>query len=247
VPIIAFTHDEIRDFPPNCAELIRGLPAASPPSLLLVSVSTPGAGRRAILNHQTASKNFRQNPKTIVLPSAVSVIHSSMSNLIVLDFDGIHTADEVLNKLRSLQKEHLIDLEDACVVERDKDGKVHIKQAVNMTALGAARGGSMGALWGTLVGLLFLNPLAGMVIGAAAGAGTGALSGSLIDYGINDDFVKKLGETIPVDSSALFVLVKSVTEDKVLAEIEHYKPRVLKTSLSNEDEAKLKAALSKAV
>ena len=85
-----------------------------------------------------------------------------MSNLIVLDFDGIHTADEVLNKLRSLQKEHLIDLEDACVVERDKDGKVHIKQAVNMTALGAARGGSMGALWGTLVGLLFLNPLAGI-------------------------------------------------------------------------------------
>jgi uncharacterized membrane protein len=169
-----------------------------------------------------------------------------MSNLIVLDFDGIHTADEVLNKLRSLQKEHLIDLEDACVVERAKDGKVHIKQAVNMTALGAARGGSMGALWGTLVGLLFLNPLAGMVIGAAAGAGTGALSGSLTDYGINDDFVRKLGETIPVDSSALFVLVKSVTEDKVLAEIEHCKPRVLKTSLSNEDEVKLKAALSKA-
>ena len=93
---------------------------------------------------------------------------------------------------------------------------------------------------------MFLNPLAGMVIGAAAGAGAGALSGSLTAYGINDDFVKKLGETIPVDSSALFVLVKSVTEDKVLAEIEPYKPRVLKTSLSNEDEAKLKAALSKA-
>jgi len=87
----------------------------------------------------------------------------------------------------------------------------------------------MVALWGTLVGILFLNPLAGMVIGAAAGA----LSGSLTDYGINDDFVKKLGETIPAESSALFVLVKSVTEDKVLAEIEPYKPRVLKTSLSN--------------
>jgi uncharacterized membrane protein len=132
--------------------------------------------------------------------------------------------------------------EDAGVVERDRDGKVHIKQAVNLTALGAARGGSMGALLGTLVGILFLNPLAGMAIGAVAGA----LWGSLTDYGINDDFVKKLGETIPVDSSALFVLVKSVTEDKVLAEIEPYKPRVLKTSLSNEDEAKLKAALSKA-
>ena len=85
-----------------------------------------------------------------------------------------------------------------------------------------------------------------MAIGALAGASAGALSGSLAKYGIENDFVKKLGETIPVNSSALFVLVKSVTEDKVLAEIEPYKPRVLKTSLSNEDEAKLKAALSQA-
>jgi uncharacterized membrane protein len=168
-----------------------------------------------------------------------------MSNLVVLDFDGIHTADEVLNKLRSLQKEYLIDLEDACVVERDKDGKIHIKQAVNLTALGAAAGGTRGAMWGALVGLLFLNPLAGMAIGALAGAGAGALSGSLANYGINDDFVKNLGKTIPPGSSALFVLIKSVTEDKVLREIEPYKPRVLKTSLSDEAEAKLRAALSK--
>ncbi len=73
-------------------------------------------------------------------------------------------------------------------------------------------------LWGALVGVLFMNPLAGMAFGAVAGAGAGALSGSLADYGINDDFVKQLGSTIPVASSALFVLVKSVTEDKVLAE-----------------------------
>ena len=168
-----------------------------------------------------------------------------MSNLVVLGFDGIHTADEVLNKLRSLQKEYLIDLEDACVAEREKGGKVHIKQAVNLTAMGAATGGTRGALWGALVGLLFMNPLAGMAIGAMAGAGAGAMSGSLADYGIPDGFIKKLGETIPEGSSALFVLFKSVTEDKVLPEIEPYKPRVLKTSLSNEAEAKLKAALSK--
>jgi len=168
-----------------------------------------------------------------------------MSNLIVLGFDGIHTADEVLNKARSLQKEHLIDLEDACVVERGEDGKIHLKQAVNLTALGAASGGTWGALWGTLVGVLFLNPLAGMAIGALAGAGAGALSGSLADYGIDDNFVKQLGDTIPPGSSALFVLVKSVTEDKVLPELEPYKPRVLKTSLSNEEEAKLRAALNK--
>jgi len=169
-----------------------------------------------------------------------------MSNLVVLDFDGIHTADEVLNKLRSLQKEYLIDLEDSCVVEREKGGKVHIKQAVNLTGLGAAAGGSRGALLGMLVGLLFMNPLAGMALGAVAGAGAGALAGSLADFGIRDDFIKKLSQTIPEGSSALFVLFKSVTEDKVLPEIAPYKPRVLKTSLSDEAEAKLRSRLSKA-
>src|SRR5262245_65449180 len=93
----------------------------------------------------------------------------NMSSLVVLGFDGIHTADEVLNKVRPMQKEHLIDLEDACVVERGKDGKVHIKQAVNLTALGAATGGVQGMLLGTLVGLLFLSPLAVMALWSAAG------------------------------------------------------------------------------
>jgi uncharacterized membrane protein len=169
-----------------------------------------------------------------------------MSTLIVLGFDGIHTADEVLNKTRSMQQEKLIELEDACVVERTTDGKVHVKQAVNMTAIGAASGGSMGALWGTLVGLLLLNPLAGFALGAIAGAGTGALSGALTDFGINDQFIKKLGDTIQPGSSALFIQVKEMTEDKVLAEIEPFKPRVLKTSLSNANEEKLKTALKQA-
>jgi len=169
-----------------------------------------------------------------------------MSKLVVFDFDGIHTADDVLNKLRGLQKEYLIDLEDACVVERDKAGKIHIKQAVNLTSQGAAIGGSRGALWGTLIGLLFMNPLAGLAIGAVTGAGFGALSGSLVDYGIPDDFIKKLGQTIPEGSSALFVLFRNVTEDKVLPEIEPYKPRILRTNLSTEDETRLRTALSKA-
>src|SRR5579883_1607692 len=141
-----------------------------------------------------------------------------MSNLIVLGFDGLHTADEVLNKLRSLQKEYLIDLEDACVVERDATGRIHIKQAVNLAAVGAKTGGASG----------------------------GALSGSLADYGISDDFVRKLGETIPQGSSALFILFKSATEDKVLREIEPYRPRILKTSLSDEAERRLRTELTKA-
>ncbi|MCK9907740.1 DUF1269 domain-containing protein [Microbacteriaceae bacterium K1510] len=169
-----------------------------------------------------------------------------MSDLVVLGFDGQHTADEVLNKLRSLQKEYLVDLEDACVVERDKSGKIYLKQAVNLAGVGAAAGGSTGALWGAIVGLLFLNPLAGMALGAIAGAGVGALSGSLSDYGIRDDFIKSLGGTIPEGSSALFILFRKVTEDKVMPEIEPYKPRILRSSLSNEAEKRLGVALSKA-
>jgi uncharacterized membrane protein len=69
-------------------------------------------------------------------------------------------------------------------------------------------------LWGTLVGLLFLNPLAGLVTGAAVGAGAGALSGALSDYGIDDDFIRSLGERIEPGACALFVLVRSVTTSK---------------------------------
>jgi uncharacterized membrane protein len=84
-----------------------------------------------------------------------------------------------------------------------------------------------------------------MAIGGITGAGIRALSGSLTDYGIGDDFIRKRGETIPEGSSALFMLFRNVTEDKVLPEIEPYKPRVLKTSLSSEAEETLRAAQTK--
>jgi len=166
-----------------------------------------------------------------------------MSDLIVLDFDGVSTADQVLTRLRSMQKEHLIDLEDACIVVHTDDGKVQVKQALNLTKAGAATGASTGILIGALAGLLVLNPLAGMVVGGLSGAGFGAISGKMADYGINDQFIKSLGSTIPKGSSALFVLVKSSTPDKVLPEIEPFRPRVLRTSLSQQQEDKLRAAL----
>jgi uncharacterized membrane protein len=168
-----------------------------------------------------------------------------MSELVVLDFDGTSTADDVLTKLRGMQKEHLIDLEDACMVVHTDVGKLQIKQALSLTILGAASGASTGMLIGALAGLLLLNPLAGMAMGGLAGAGFGALSGSLSDYGINDDFIKNLGKTIPKGSSALFMLIKSSTPDKVLPEIEPFKPRVLKTSLSKKQEGELRSALRK--
>lgn len=170
-----------------------------------------------------------------------------MSDLIVVGFDDTEKADRALTKMVSLSKEHLVELEDAVIVVRNEEGKVHIKQSVNLTALGATSGLVTGGLWGALVGLLFLNPLAGFAIGGALGAGTGALSGSLSDYGIDDDFIKSLSETIPNNFSALFVLLRKFQPEKVLKELEdsNFKGKVLRTSLSPEQEQKLQDALSK--
>ncbi|NJO55186.1 MAG: DUF1269 domain-containing protein [Rhodospirillales bacterium] len=170
-----------------------------------------------------------------------------MSDLVVIAFDGRDAADRVLNDLRGMQREYLVDLEDAVVVTRDEQGKLHLKQSVNLVGMGAMSGGTWGALWGVLVGVLFMNPVIGLLAGAAAGAGAGALAGALSDYGIDDKFIKQVGETVCSDSSALFVLLKKVTFDKVLPELEKFQGTVLRTSLTAEQEEKLRDALSRHV
>src|SRR3979409_759202 len=145
-----------------------------------------------------------------------------MSDLVVVAYKGQDTADQVLNKLRELQKEYLVDLEDAVVAVRDKNGKVRIKQAVPLVRVSAAGGAAWGGLFGMLVGLLFMNPLLGWVTGLAIGAGAGALSGALSDYGINDNFIKELGKTLEPGSSAIFVLIRRMTYDKVLPELKRF-------------------------
>jgi uncharacterized membrane protein len=161
-----------------------------------------------------------------------------MSTLVVVGYGDPYKAEEIRLKLRKLQSEYLLDLEDAVVVVKDEKGKVKLHQAVNLTAAGAVSGG----FWGSLIGLLFLNPLLGLAMGAMAGA----VSGALTDVGIDDNFMKELSATMTPGSSTLFVLVRKATPDKVLEELKGTGGRVLKTSLSHEDEAKLQAALSAA-
>lgn len=161
-----------------------------------------------------------------------------MSTLIVVGYNEPFKAEEVRIQLQKLQREYLIDLEDAVVAIKDEKGKVRLDQAVNLTATGAVSGG----FWGALIGLIFLNPLLGLAMGATAGA----VSGALTDFGINDNFMKELAATMTPGSSALFVLVRKFTPDKVLEELKGTGGRILKTSLSNEDEAKVQAALNAA-
>jgi uncharacterized membrane protein len=163
-----------------------------------------------------------------------------MADLVAVAFDDETTAFDLRAALAKLQKEYLIQMDDVVVLTRNADGKVQLHQAVNMTAAGAAGGG----FWGMLIGLIFLNP----ILGAAVGAGAGALSGYFTDIGIDDKFMKELGENLPKGGSALFVLVRKATGDKVLAALEPFrgKGHVLKTSLTKDSEEALRAALEKA-
>ena len=158
-----------------------------------------------------------------------------MSDLIAVAFDDADTAFRLRAELVKFQKDYLIEMGDVVVVTRDEDGKVQLHQAVNLTAAGAVSG----SLWGALIGLLFLNPL----LGAAVGAGAGAISGALTDIGIDDKRMKEMGESLPNGGSALFVLVRRVTGDKVLAQLESFRGsgRVLQTSLSDAQEERLRA------
>ena len=171
-----------------------------------------------------------------------------MADLVCVAFDQMDTADKVLHALTAMRKEQLIELADACVVVRPMEGELQLKQMLPLTKMGALSGGSSGALWGAIVGLLFLNPLAGMAIGAGVGAASGALAGSLSDYGIDDKFIEELGGSIPPGSSALFLLIRKVTADKVLERLkaDGFHGRVLKTSLTNEQEEGLKKAIGDA-
>ncbi|MCT9079146.1 DUF1269 domain-containing protein [Streptomyces fulvoviolaceus] len=161
-----------------------------------------------------------------------------MSNLFVVAYDDLATANKVREKLFELSKQHLVELEDAVVVERRDDGTIKLHQAVNHTAMGAAGG----ALWGGVIGLLFLAPLLGAAVGAAAGAAGGVFT----DTGINDDFMKDLSQNLRPGAGALFVLVKTAAEDKVLPELTPFGGQLVQTSLSKADEEALRETIAAA-
>jgi uncharacterized membrane protein len=160
-----------------------------------------------------------------------------MSNLIVLGFHSEPAAFEMRAALERLQSQYLIEMEDAVVVTRGAQGKVKLHQPVNLPGGGALRG----SLWGSLIGLLFLNPL----LGAAIGAGTGAVAGALTDIGIDDQFMTDLGATLIPGTSALFILVRKSTPDKVLDGLKPFigRAKVLRTSLTKDKEEELRRAL----
>ncbi len=159
-----------------------------------------------------------------------------MSTLVVVAYPNEFQAEEVRLRLLKMQQEYLVDLEDAVIAVRKEDGKIKLLQLHNLTGAGAVSGG----FWGLLIGLLFMNPL----LGAAVGAGAGAISGALADVGINDEFMKQLGQNLKPGGSMLFILFRSITMDKALQELKGTGGTIIQTSLSHEDEQRLRNAMN---
>jgi len=160
-----------------------------------------------------------------------------MSNLVVVTFDDESTAFEMRAELNKMQREYLIEMEDAVVVTKNSEGKIQLHQAVNLTAAGAVGG----SFWGMLIGFIFMNPLVGM----AAGAAGGAISGAMSDIGIDDRTMKEMAESFKPGCSALFVLVRKSSPDKVLERLAAFAGRgkVLQTSLTRDREDALREVL----
>jgi uncharacterized membrane protein len=167
-----------------------------------------------------------------------------MSDLVVIAYPDEYKAGDALAGLERLKEGLLIDMEDAAYVVRGRDGKIKVHETVPLTKIGAGAGLARGTFWGALIGLIFLQPALGAITGAAIGATTGAISGKLADYGIPNGFIDQLAQNLKNGTSALFVLIRRATPDKVLAELKQYGGTVLHTTLSKETEQRLSSALA---
>ncbi len=157
-----------------------------------------------------------------------------MSEMMVLGFENEAAADEFGLKLAQMQKDMIVELQDAAEVVRDPDGKPHVKHGHSLVGIGAMGG----AFWGMLIGLLFFMPFLGLAIGAA----WGALFGKLGETGIDRQVLEQMGDAIPPGKAGWFLVLGQVTEDKFEAAIKGTNATVVRTNLSEEQEKQLKEA-----
>lgn len=161
-----------------------------------------------------------------------------MSELIAIRYPDVATADLVRQRVFDLQREQLIQLADAVVVERRADGTTKLHQAASTTGAGAVSG----MMFGGLIGLLFFMPLVGMAVGGATGAAVGATA----DVGVDDAFMRQLGQQLTPGSAALFLLIVDGTPDKVIPRLAPMGGELLHTSLSHDSEMALRDAVDAA-
>jgi uncharacterized membrane protein len=159
-----------------------------------------------------------------------------LAELIAIGYDDQTTAVEALNEVESLSRDLIIEADAAAAIVRRPDGKYSVTTNHGPTT---GEGATWGMFWGLLFGLLFFIPVFGMAVGAGLGALFGHLEKSSIDKG----FQEQVRAMLKPGTSALFMVIEKATPDKAIAAMSKYGGTVLKTSLSEEDTARLQAAL----
>ena len=158
-----------------------------------------------------------------------------MTTLSVLKFPTADGAQQMEGTVLNLQKQHLIEVQDAAIVTWPQGKKQpKTQQLHSMTSAGALQG----AFWGMLFGLIFFIPFFGLAVGAAMGA----LMGKFNDYGIDDNFIKQTRAKVTEGTSALFLLTSGAVEDKVIEAMKGQTFEILSTNLPQDKEAELRAA-----
>jgi uncharacterized membrane protein len=160
----------------------------------------------------------------------------ALSDLLVIEFASEEKAEGVRETLLAMQKEYLIELEDAVVAVKQVDGRLKLNQLLQPVAQGAVSG----AFWGSLICLLFMIPLAG----ATVEADSSALTGRLTDLDVNEDFVRRAARTLQSENTALFLLIRKMTTNKVLAALRGVGGTIMRSSFDETKEAALQAALA---
>jgi uncharacterized membrane protein len=195
--------------------------------------------RRAELTHPPRAgrthprpADDRRGPPT----SKPSERSPQMSDLIAIAYPDVATARQVAGRIGEAAKGKLLDVDDLVIIERREDGKIKLHQP-SLAGVGALGG----AAWGGLIGLLFLVPVFGMAVGAA----TGAVAGAMSDAGVDDNFMKELGDQLQPGTAALVGLVRNVNKDKVMEEIQ-VPGTLIHSSLTEEADAQLREALESA-
>ena len=163
-----------------------------------------------------------------------------MAMLVAIGYPDQVTAEQARQTVEGLEAELIIQADQVASISRDLEGKYHVHTSHGGSS--GVGGAWWGGFWGLLFGLLFFIPFAGL----ALGAGMGALFGHLGKQGIDKAFQEQVRDYLKPGTSALFMVIEHVTEDKAVAALQQYGGTVIKTSLSEEDTKRLQEALEPA-
>lgn len=120
------------------------------------------------------------------------------TGIAVVTFQDTEGAGKLLDMLKDLEKQKLVELDDAVVVVKDANGQVKVKETADLTK---AKGAAKGATLGLVIGLMVGGPIGGVLLGAAGGA----LLSRKVDLGIPQGKIDLLVGEMVDGSSALFV------------------------------------------